>query len=93
MISNSQEQINIAEKALRKIEVEQIAPLIEVIEYHNKNLRQEIASNLGMHENHKRLMIGHWKCEESPSGTCVYDYIQDPLNDECLICGEPEERK
>jgi hypothetical protein len=34
-----------------------------------------------------------WECPNSPFGTCVYDHQQDRGHDNCLICGEPEERK
>lgn len=34
-----------------------------------------------------------WKCEKSPWGICIYDHEKDSMHDQCLICGEPEERK
>lgn len=36
-----------------------------------------------------------WRCTDltNPVGFCVYDDEQDPANDECLFCGDPEERK
>jgi len=34
-----------------------------------------------------------WDCEQSPFNKCIYDNIQDPCHDHCLICGDPEERK
>ena len=33
-----------------------------------------------------------WRCENSVSGWCEYSE-DDACNDECLHCGEPEERK
>lgn len=33
------------------------------------------------------------KCEGSPIGFCFYNGDIDPAHDDCLICGEPEERK
>lgn len=34
-----------------------------------------------------------WDCETSPTGFCLYDAGADPFQDECLFCGEPEDRK
>jgi len=36
-----------------------------------------------------------WRCEDlaNPTGYCVYDDDADPCHDECLFCGDPEERK
>ena len=33
-----------------------------------------------------------WQCEDSPVGLCVYD-SQDRGSDQCLFCGDPDERK
>jgi hypothetical protein len=37
--------------------------------------------------------LGSWDCEHSPTGKCVYDLHSDMGDDECLYCGEPDERK
>jgi hypothetical protein len=34
-----------------------------------------------------------WPCSTSPTGRCVYDDTNDPAHDQCLYCGDPEERK
>jgi hypothetical protein len=39
------------------------------------------------------LYFGYWECKESPTGHCIYDVAEDPWKDECLICGDPSERK
>ena len=39
------------------------------------------------------IKIGHWDCETSPVEICVYDDWTDPLNDNCLYCHNPNERK
>lgn len=39
------------------------------------------------------LKLGMWECEDSPTGRCVYNKTEDPWLDECLICGDPSERK
>jgi hypothetical protein len=43
-----------------------------------------------MPDNHS---IGSWDCTHSPIGTCVYDYVADPCEDDCIYCGQPDERK
>ena len=35
----------------------------------------------------------HWECPESPTLHCIYNTREDPDRDQCLICGEPAERK
>jgi hypothetical protein len=34
-----------------------------------------------------------WGCKKSPTGLCFYNVDDDPVHDECLLCGHPEERK
>ncbi len=34
-----------------------------------------------------------WECPQSPTGHCVYNTETDECRDECVVCGEPEERK
>lgn len=36
---------------------------------------------------------GGWYCPTSPTKVCQYDDINDPINDFCLHCGGPDERK
>lgn len=48
----------------------------------------ELERMLGM-----RVARGGWACPESPTGSCIYDPAEDPSHDECIICGEPSERK
>lgn len=40
----------------------------------------------------RRLVISHWDCSKSPIDTCVYELNKDPWHDECVFCGESEER-
>ena len=35
---------------------------------------------------------GNWKCPTSPTKKCHFNVKEDPACDECLFCGEPEER-
>lgn len=41
----------------------------------------------------KDLEEGSWECEGSPTHICWYNSIEDPCWDDCLFCGEPDERK
>lgn len=34
-----------------------------------------------------------WECEDSPTGLCIYYTENDPLQDCCLFCEDPLERK
>jgi len=36
---------------------------------------------------------GYWECPTSPTAKCVYDEAEDGCHDNCLFCGDPEERK
>lgn len=38
------------------------------------------------------VVQGGWRCEKSPTGGCVYDRVEDPWHDNCLVCGEPSDR-
>lgn len=44
-------------------------------------------------EDPTHLTIGSWGCPTSPIKVCVYDAASHMGNEECLICGEPSERK
>lgn len=41
------------------------------------------------------VIPGSWDCTDArnPTGTCVYDDVNDDCHDFCLFCGAPEERK
>lgn len=36
---------------------------------------------------------GSHDCDKSPTKKCWYDNREDPMWDQCLFCGEPDERK
>ena len=40
-----------------------------------------------------KLAPGTWDCESSPIGVCAYDLDDDLCCDQCVFCGDPEERK
>lgn len=37
-------------------------------------------------------VVSTWKCEDSPISYCVYEDAEDPYHDNCIFCGQPEER-
>ena len=39
------------------------------------------------------IVDGSWECPTSPMGKCQYDDLGDPVHDECIHCGRPDERK
>lgn len=39
------------------------------------------------------MELGGHDCDGSPTGFCCYDADEDPNLDECLFCGQPDERK
>ena len=57
------------------------------------DIRQAIAALLPLSVNVGAIEIGHWACDYSHIGICVYDDWSDPIHDNCLYCNEPEERK
>lgn len=48
---------------------------------------------LDMRYTTRDLVGGHYDCDDSPTGNCIYDGFEDPCLDECLFCGQPDERK
>ncbi|MAG24257.1 hypothetical protein CMI47_01645 [Candidatus Pacearchaeota archaeon] len=34
-----------------------------------------------------------WKCVTRVNGICLYNDAEDPMHDNCIACGQPEERK
>lgn len=41
----------------------------------------------------EHLHLGGWECPESPTEHCIYNIIEDPHRDDCIICHDPAERK
>ena len=48
---------------------------------------------LGLTELDATLVEGPHECIKSPTRHCLYNDDEDPCHDDCLVCGEPEERK
>ena len=38
------------------------------------------------------VLIGR-ECQSSPCGYCAYNILEDPVQDNCIFCHEPYERK
>jgi C4-type Zn-finger protein len=36
--------------------------------------------------------LGVWACEDSPTGSCIYDDDDDPGHDDCIYCHQPDDR-
>ena len=45
------------------------------------------------HQGFTKLGYTMWDCELSPFLFCAYNVVEDPAKDQCIFCGEPEERK
>ena len=58
---------------------------------HVRNYTRAFESGVGVCA--AAIEIGHWDCESSPIEICVYDGYADPMQDSCLYCGLPEDRK
>jgi len=58
----------------------------------HEELMRYAANKLGLPEG-VVLVEGPYKCIKSPTLSCLYDHDEDRCHDECLVCGEPEERK
>lgn len=59
---------------------------------HKANRDSSLAKLLGLHDRWS-VSVGHWECSESPLDVCVYNNDKDLAHDNCLYCGDPEERK
>jgi hypothetical protein len=53
---------------------------------------EEIAQAFWSLERPPQMGSGMWECPDSPNGYCWYR-AEDHRRDECIICGNPEERK
>lgn len=53
--------------------------------------KEIIAQAVGLEA--RRISLGAFECETSPTGRCIYDDWGDPMHDRCLYCDDPSERK
>lgn len=75
-----------------KEEIKKIFESINELEY---KLNTIIADNCfpdDRYESHFHR-ASDWDCKDSPIGLCLYHNIEDPAHDNCIYCGNPEERK
>lgn len=63
-----------------------------LIYHHEKEIKKHLVKDMN-DVDPDYVTLGTWTCMKSPVGYCFYDSERDPANDECLICGEPDERK
>jgi hypothetical protein len=63
---------------------------IEEIEYQKRKIIKNVFPEFDWTY---QLTSWHWKCEESPANMCIYDLVEDRARDNCIFCGQPEERK
>jgi hypothetical protein len=52
-----------------------------------RQIQEELEKELPDHS------IGTWRCNKSPIGKCIYNNEEDPCQDNCIYCGQPDERK
>lgn len=54
-------------------------------------LRKQLAEQYGLSP--FGVSLGGWECPDSPTKYCIYNSVEDPCHDDCIICHDPEERK
>ena len=55
---------------------------------------QELAGHfMGKGEARWHKISVKWECPSSPFGWCAFHIIEDPANDGCVFCHQPQERK
>ena len=86
-----------------KAEIEENRDAISTLKSHDYDLeikREELLNQILLEA--KPELVGkklthdtewEWGCDKSPTGLCVYDDKNDPAHDQCLCCGDPNERK
>lgn len=82
-------------EALTK-EIEELEKKKEDVEYEIHSAESRLSKMIAqkMRLNISSITLGkYWECPESPTGYCIYNHDEDPCHDNCLVCGDPEERK
>lgn len=87
-IKSYMKEISVLEKAIEKHE-EQISEYEDEV----SEIEDMICTLLAKEYNVEEVELGSWGCPQSPTGHCFYDAVNDSINDFCLVCGEPDERK
>lgn len=78
----------------QKIAVQVARDLNEVADGRQMAEAQERAKAQVRSEHPDQLLVfGGHSCDKSPTKSCVYAHYDDPCHDDCLYCGNPEERK
>ncbi len=79
--------------------IEEAKALVREHRYATQDLEGELLrlynSILTKHGIATQYMIapGTCQCDESPIGSCVYNYFQDPCHEDCIFCHESEDKK
>lgn len=84
--------------------IDELDRIVQQVELEKRRIKESllnlsIGQNLGNSEAYIRYEIHlgwtGWDCpvEDNRIGTCVYDKWEDPMEDFCIFCGEPYERK
>jgi hypothetical protein len=76
-----------------KVQERNLSGNIFAVENFKEELRMELIHRWGPENKDKHIVIGTWECSNSPIGVCFYDDDEDRCHDQCLICGDPDERK
>ena len=58
------------------------------MEISKRVIRSMLSHALGI----ERVELGSWGCEHSPTGRCFYDPAKDQCWDQCLMCGQVNDR-
>lgn len=71
--------------------IKQCDAAIEELEYHKKKIIKAVYPEFDYL--YQTPGIRQWRCKESPAGVCIYDLVDDPIQDDCIFCHQPNERK
>jgi hypothetical protein len=83
-------QLRLSEARLKRL-TDAVAELLEVRDEAHGAYKTEIGRLVGRDPD--VLELGHWPCTGSPIRLCMYDMSTDERDEECLFCGQPDERK
>lgn len=84
--------------AIEKIERYETLQANEAIKEKAKQIELTLENYININRkdlNNDDIIIGGWNCESyfNPIDSCCYDISSDMGDDECIFCGQPNERK
>ena len=77
----------------RRARIEDLSTHIDLLKCKMKEILEEAAGDKLTEPLFMYTCKPVWHCDDSPIGWCVYNHFDDPAHDNCVFCGEPEERK